>query len=83
MRQVLTITLILVTVGIITIYSASAIFADDRFGDQYYFFKRQLLWASIGMLGLAVASLLPLELLRKLSKAIIVLAVALLVAVVT
>ena len=35
-------TLILVTVGLIMIYSASAILAHDRYGNSYYFFVRQL-----------------------------------------
>ena len=79
MRPVLTITLILVTVGVIMIYSASAIFAEDKFGDQYYFFKRQLLWAGIGLAALAVASFLPLGILEKFSKTLVILTVAILV----
>jgi cell division protein FtsW len=32
------------------IYSSSAIRAQERFGDSYFFLKRQLLWAALGVL---------------------------------
>ena len=68
MRAILIITFFLVAAGLIMIYSASAIFAGDRFGDQYYFFKRQMMWAGIGFFMMAAASFLRLELLQKLAK---------------
>ena len=34
-------TLALVGIGIVMVYSTSAIIAGDRFGDPYYFLKRQ------------------------------------------
>lgn len=60
-------TLILVTVGLIMIYSASAILAHDRFGNSYYFFARQLIWVLIGGIGMWVASRVDLESLRALA----------------
>ncbi len=44
--------LVLVSVGVVMVYSASAILAADRFGDPYYFLKRQLFWALLGLGGL-------------------------------
>ncbi len=60
-------TLILVTVGLIMIYSASAILAHDRYGNSYYFFARQLIWALVGCGGMFLASRVDLETLRALA----------------
>ncbi len=60
-------TLILVTVGLIMIYSASAILAHDRYGNSYYFFGRQLLWVLVGCAGMFLASRVDLERLRALA----------------
>jgi cell division protein FtsW len=47
--------LVLVSVGVVMVYSASAIVAADRFGDPHYFLKRQLVWAVLGLGGLWAA----------------------------
>jgi cell division protein FtsW len=60
-------TLILVTVGLIMIYSASAILAHDRYGNSYYFFARQLIWVLVGSAGMWAASRVDLESLRALA----------------
>jgi len=39
---------VLVSVGVVMVYSASAIVAADRFQDPYFFLKKQLIWAVIG-----------------------------------
>jgi cell division protein FtsW len=49
-KMVFTITLVLIALGILMIYSSSAIRAQERFGDTYYFLKRQLVWATLGVL---------------------------------
>ena len=38
----------LVSVGVVMVYSASAIVAADRFQDPYAFLKKQLFWAMLG-----------------------------------
>ncbi|MFC2074695.1 putative lipid II flippase FtsW [Bdellovibrionota bacterium] len=47
-------TLILVMIGLIMVFSTSTLLAHDRFGDSYYFIKRQIIFASLG-LGMLVA----------------------------
>jgi cell division protein FtsW len=51
-KVLFTVTLILVGLGIVMIYSASAIRAQERFGDPYYFLKRQMVWAVVGLIAL-------------------------------
>lgn len=42
--------------GLVMVYSASAILAEQNFGDSLYFFKRQLLWAALGLAAMAFFS---------------------------
>ena len=39
---------LLLSVGVVMVYSASAIMAADRFRDPYFFLKKQLFWAALG-----------------------------------
>lgn len=55
-RLLLTSVLVLVLIGILMVFSSSFYYALQRFNDQYYFFKRELLWALIGLIGLGITS---------------------------
>ena len=55
----LTLALILLSIGLIMVLSASGIMAEEASGDKYYFFKRQLLFACAGSVGLWTAALMP------------------------
>lgn len=48
-KVLFTVTLILVGLGILMIYSASAIRAQEHFGDPSFFLKRQVVWAIVGL----------------------------------
>jgi cell division protein FtsW len=43
---------VLLSAGVVMVYSASAIVAADRFHDPYFFLKKQLFWALLGSLGM-------------------------------
>ena len=49
----MTVVLALMGIGLVTIYSSSAIYALDRFGNPAYFLIRQIVWIALG-LGAAV-----------------------------
>jgi cell division protein FtsW len=55
-RWLLGVTIILVGLGIVMIYSASAIRAQERFGDPMFFLKKQAVWAGLGLLAMAWAA---------------------------
>jgi cell division protein FtsW len=42
-------TILLVAVSIVMVYSASAVMADNRYGQPYFFLIKQLLWATLGV----------------------------------
>ncbi len=47
--------LALVSLGLVMVYSSSAITAQDKLGDSFYFLKRQLVAAGMGLLVMAAA----------------------------
>ncbi|WP_335870523.1 stage V sporulation protein E [Bacillus sp. 2205SS5-2] len=48
----LLVTLGLLSLGLIMVYSASAVWAEFKFGDEFFFVKRQLLFAGVGLVAL-------------------------------
>mgnify|MGYP003417219532 FL=1 len=55
-HSLLIITIILALVGLVMVFSASAVVAGNRFHDPGYFLKRQLAWLAFGFLLLHLAS---------------------------
>ena len=69
----------LVGIGLVAIYSTSAISAEEKFGDSTFFLKRQLLWTGLGLACMLLAMMTKYELLRVLSKPLLLLSVVLLI----
>jgi len=55
-HTLLIVTIILALVGLVMVFSASAVIAGNRFHDPGYFLKRQLAWLTFGFLLLQLAS---------------------------
>lgn len=53
-RWLFTVTLLLVFIGLVMVFSASAVMAKDKFGTPYYFLQRQLGFAVVGVLAMWV-----------------------------
>lgn len=49
-----TVTLVLVFVGLVMVFSASAVMAKERYGSGYYFLLKQLGWALAGLVAMIV-----------------------------
>ena len=75
----LAVTLILVSTGVVMVYSASAIVAADRFRDPYFFLKKQVFWAGLGCAALWLALRTDYRRLEKLVLPLLVVAAVLLV----
>jgi hypothetical protein len=54
-RWLFTVTLCLVFVGLVMVFSASAVIAKERYGSGYTFLFRQLVWAVTGIIAMFVA----------------------------
>ncbi|MDR1446461.1 MAG: putative lipid II flippase FtsW [Treponema sp.] len=57
--------ILLTGMGLVTLYSCSAAFAQRFFGDSHYFIVRQLILAAVGIFLFFTASLINLDWLRK------------------
>jgi cell division protein FtsW len=54
-RWLFTVTCLLVFVGLVMVFSASAVMAKERFGSAYGFVVKQLIWAVAGLAAMVVA----------------------------
>ena len=54
-RWMFTVTTILVFIGLVMIFSASAVMAKERFGSAYEFLLKQLMWAVAGLVVMLIA----------------------------
>ena len=64
-RRLVGIALILTLIGLVFIYSASSIYALEKFGSAHYFFKKQLFFLIPSFIAFLFFALMPLDLLKK------------------
>ncbi len=53
-RWLFTVTMLLVFLGLVMVFSASAVMARERFGSPYAFLSKQLLWAVAGLAAMVI-----------------------------
>jgi len=70
---------VLIAVGIVMIYSASAIYAYSNMGDSLYFLKRHLIYLGIGLVMMFLAMSIDINRLKQLAKPIIAASIILLI----
>ncbi len=70
--------LLLTMLGVVMVYSASAVYAGARLGDGLWFFKRQLAGAALGLLALLLALRIGYRRLEKLAAPLLLLSLVLL-----
>ena len=54
-RWLFTVTMLLVFLGLVMVFSASAVMARERFGSPYAFLSKQLIWAVAGLVAMVIA----------------------------
>jgi len=74
-----TVTVVLVCIGVVMIYSASSIYAWERYKDSFYFFKRHLVFLAIGILLTFLVMLIDYRELQRYSKPLLLFSFLLLV----
>ncbi len=62
----------LLGIGVVMVYSASSIVADEQYGDSAFFFKRQAVWVGLGMAALLVTQRVHYERLRRLTPLLLI-----------
>ncbi|MCG0276987.1 MAG: putative lipid II flippase FtsW [Thermanaeromonas sp.] len=71
--------LVLLSMGIIMVFSASAVTAANNLGDAFYFLKRQLAWAGLGLTGMATLMRMPYTVFRRLANPLLGISLLLLI----
>ncbi len=72
---------LLIIIGLLSLLSASSVISFQEYGHAYHIFYKQVVFVGIGLFGLIVAFIFPLEHLKKLSFLILVIAILLLIVV--
>lgn len=72
------VTFLLLGIGLVMIFSASYIIADEGRGDPYYFLKRQALWITLGLVAMYLISRINYWKLRRFSLFLLLLSFVLL-----
>ncbi|MBN1353965.1 MAG: putative lipid II flippase FtsW [Candidatus Omnitrophica bacterium] len=80
-RSIFIITLILIAVGIVMIYSSSGIYAHEKYGSSFFFLKRHLLFCAIGVLSMLFVMLIDIGRIERHTKIFLLIAVTLLIGV--
>ena len=73
--------LILAAYGTLMVFSAGYYYAEVRYGDEYYFIKRQALWLIVGIIAMLAASGIDASLYKKAAPLIYTVTIALLITV--
>ncbi|HED24179.1 MAG TPA: putative lipid II flippase FtsW [Firmicutes bacterium] len=66
-RILILVTLLLLAIGLLMVFSASYVVAEEEVGDPYHFLKRQALWTAIGLGAMYLFSRINYRKLKKLS----------------
>ena len=66
-RVMIVSTLLLVAMGLLMVHSTSDITALNRYGDRYFFLRRQFIFSGVGLVALFLAMKVPYTLYRKLA----------------
>ena len=77
-RSIFIITLILLMIGVVMVYSSSAIYAHEKFGDSAFFLKRQLFFLFIGFALMLYAMSINLAEIKKSARVLMIAAILLL-----
>ena len=78
-RSLFLVVAVLIAIGIVMIYSASAIYSFERTGDSLFYIKRHLLYLIVGLVMMFFAMSLNLEDLKRYAKPLALISIALLV----
>ncbi len=80
-RILFVVTFLLVSIGIVMVYSSSAVLAHDWHGNTQFFLIRQFFYVMLGTIGFFIAAALPLDFYKRHARAFMLLAIMLLMTV--
>jgi cell division protein FtsW len=66
-RIFISIVIILITIGLLFIYSASSVFALEKYQSAHYYLKKQIMGLIIGFIGLSLFRYIPIKTIQQMS----------------
>ena len=57
----------LIAIGLVFIYSSSSVYAMEKFGAPHYFVKKQFFGLLLGVIGLVIAFVMPLKIIKRIT----------------
>ena len=63
--------MLLISIGIIMVFSSSAVTSQQTSGDPYHFLKKQTLWAALGILAMYTVSHIDYFRLKKVTQSLV------------
>lgn len=78
-KKIIILTLIIVAIGLISVYSSSHIWALYKYNDAFYYIKRQAIFACIGLIAMFVTSKIDYHIYKRFYKPILFISFLLLV----
>ena len=78
-KKLLLLVLIILTLGTMTVFSASYPYALSRYDDGYYYLKRQIIFLAVGIVTMWITSKIPVELYNKVAPAFYAVCILLLI----
>ena len=78
-KKITILTIIIVIIGLISVYSSSHIWALYKYDDALYYFKRQMIFAVLGFIAMFVTSRIDYHLYKKYYKFILIICFLLLI----
>ncbi len=80
-RKLTALVLVLTGLGVVMVANATFVFAGQKYGNPYFFLKKEILWAALGFIAFLFAQKINLNDLRRFSRPILLAALVLLIAV--
>ncbi|MFH0762514.1 MAG: putative lipid II flippase FtsW [Candidatus Omnitrophota bacterium] len=77
--NIFSVCVILISIGVVMIYSASSIYAWERYGDGFFFLKRHLVFLVIGLFSAFMVMSYDYKKIRRLAKPLLILSLLLLI----
>lgn len=71
-KKIVILTLMIVVIGLISVYSSSHVWALYKYDDSFYYIKRQAIFACIGIVAMFVTSKIDYHLYKKYDKQIVI-----------
>ncbi|WP_156290553.1 stage V sporulation protein E [Oceanobacillus salinisoli] len=77
--MLLWIIIVLLIVGVVMVYSSSYVWSEYKFGDRFFYLKRQLLFAGVGVIAMFFFMFIPYNTWKKYAKVILIVCFSLLI----